>query len=283
MERKNYEDLTFTDSFMFNKVMLDKVICKEVLSLLLGHDVGPLEDIRQEEAIQATAGSKPIRLDIFTKDDDGYYDAEMQNKNNRSIEALALPLRSRYYQSMIDIEALDKNCNFRELKDSNIIFICTFDPFGLGLPVYTFKSLCEEDTSFCLGDGYTKYFFNVTANVKSIPDSLKAFFKYVTTKETTDKLTDMIEAAVESCRNDDKWRSEYMRINMIELDAREEGREEGRAEEYAKTAAAIAERDAALAERDIATAELDAATAELDAATAEIKRLQEELAKYKKN
>ncbi len=47
---------------------------------------------------------------------------------------------------------------------------------------------------FCLGDGYTKYFFNVTANVKSIPDSLKAFFKYVTTKETTDKLTDMIEA-----------------------------------------------------------------------------------------
>lgn len=48
---------------------------------------------------------------------------------------------------------------------------------------------------FCLGDCYTKYFFNVTANVKSIPDSLKAFFKYVTTKETTDKLTDMIEAA----------------------------------------------------------------------------------------
>ena len=44
-----------------------------------------------------------------------------------------------------------------------------------------------------------------------------------------------------------------MRINMIELDAREEGREEGRAEEYAKTAAAIAERDAALAERDIAS------------------------------
>ena len=67
---------------------------------------------------------------------------------------------------------------------------------------------------FCLGDGYTKYFFNVTANVKSIPDSLKAFFKYVTTKETTDKLTDMIEAAVESCRNDEYLCQFLKKIDM---------------------------------------------------------------------
>ena len=168
MERKSYEELTFSDNFMFNKVMLNKSVCRKVLSLLLNEDVGPLNEISYEKSIQTTAQSKPIRLDIFTKDDKALYDAEMQNKNSKSVESIALPRRSRYYQSMIDIEAIDSGKGYRELLDSNIIFICTFDPFDRGLPVYTFHSKCEETSSLNLPDGCAKYFFNVTADPKHI-------------------------------------------------------------------------------------------------------------------
>ena len=47
--------------------------------------------------------------------------------------------RTRYYQSMIDIDSLLKGAVYSELKESYVIFICTSDPFESGLPVYTFE------------------------------------------------------------------------------------------------------------------------------------------------
>ena len=254
MEHKTYESLTFTDSFMFNKVMLDKDICKRILSLLLRTDIGPIDDIKCEESIQVSAQNKPIRLDIFTKDDKACYDAEMQNKNNKSLESIALPRRSRYYQSMIDLDATDSGVGYRELMDSNIIFICTFDPFGQGLPIYTFRNICIEAPSLSLHDGCTKYFFNVTADSDKIPDDLKAFFRYTVKKEATDDLTRELDTRINTYRTNESWRAEYMYFNIIEQDAKAEGREEGlkegREEERSKTIQAITERDIALAENE---------------------------------
>lgn len=248
MEHKNYEDLTFTDSFMFTKVMLDKELCAKILSLLLRTDIGPIDEVKYEENLQISAQNKPIRLDIFTKDEHACYDAEMQNKNNQSLENIALPRRSRYYQSMIDLDAIDNGVGYRELLDSNVIFICTFDPFGLDLPIYTFRNSCEENPSLILHDGCIKYFFNVTANPEKIPNDLKAFFSYTVGNEATDDLTKEIDSKINTYKTNESWRAEYMYFNLWEQDAKEEGREEVRAEERAKTAQAIVERDEALAE-----------------------------------
>lgn len=43
-----------------------------------------------------------------------------------------LPKRMRYYQGMIDLNILEKGENYKNLKKSFVIFICTFDLFGLG-------------------------------------------------------------------------------------------------------------------------------------------------------
>ena len=40
---KRWEDLTFTDDFMFSQVMKNKEICKEVIETLLHIKVGKLE------------------------------------------------------------------------------------------------------------------------------------------------------------------------------------------------------------------------------------------------
>ncbi len=63
--------------------------------------------------------------------------------------------RTRYYQSMMDSDNLLKGQNYRELKESYVLFICLSDPFKQGLPVYTFKNTCEENPAAVLN---TKYF-----------------------------------------------------------------------------------------------------------------------------
>ena len=39
---KSYEELRFTDDFMFGKVMEDRELCRDVLECLLGEKVGEL-------------------------------------------------------------------------------------------------------------------------------------------------------------------------------------------------------------------------------------------------
>ena len=97
---------------------------------LLQHPVGDLKDVVREREIQCTSDGKPIRLDICTEDDTTVYDAEMQNLGHKKPEDLELPRRSRFYQSSIDTDHLEKTHSYKSLPDSNVLFICTFDPYG---------------------------------------------------------------------------------------------------------------------------------------------------------
>lgn len=70
--------------------------------------------------------------------------------------------RSRFYQSVMDTDHLKKNQSYRTLPETDILFICTFDPFGEGLPQYTFQNRCEEVPELTLQDHTVKYFINCT-------------------------------------------------------------------------------------------------------------------------
>ena len=80
------------------------------------------------------------------------YDIEMQCSNSPRND---LAKRSRFYQSLIDGELLDKGKPYEELNPSYVIFICTFDPFHRGLPIYTFTHCCKEDNRVQLKDEET--------------------------------------------------------------------------------------------------------------------------------
>ena len=62
------------------------------------------------------------------------------------------------------------------------IFICTFDPFGLGLSQYTFRERCDEKNSLLLGDGTAKYFFNCTYKGGEIPEAIRMLYDYILEK-----------------------------------------------------------------------------------------------------
>ena len=235
---KPFEELTFCDDFMFGKTMEDLKLCREVIQCLLQREIGELEEIQEQKEFKFTSDGKPIRLDVYSRDDTGtIYDAEMQNKNNKSIDGLQLPKRSRFYQSSIDMEVLNKNGRYKALPDSNVMFICTFDPFGYGLAQYTFNENCKELPELKLNDGTEKHFYNCMYEGDDIPEELASLYRYIRTGETEGTLTWKIEAAVEKGRKNEIWRSSYMKERTIIMDAIEE-EYEGRlkAEERAENA-----------------------------------------------
>ena len=136
----------------------------------------------------------------------------------------------RYYQSMVDMDSLLKGQDYSELKESFIIFICNFDPFHQDLPCYTFKNLCIQDKNTELCDETTKIIFNSTAYNKEKNLEISAFLKYIKTKVPTSNLTDKINNMVEEQKENDKFRTEYLSMNLHDRDITRKAFTEGRAE-----------------------------------------------------
>ena len=227
---KEFEELEYSDDFMFCRVMEDPNLCRDVIERLLQEKIGELRIVQAQKEYRFTSDGKPIRLDIYTEDISAVYDAEMQNKNHQSLETLALPRRSRFYQSSIDMDHIKKRGAYRSLPNSKVLFVCTFDPFKHGLGQYTFRERCDEMPEFVLGDGTEKYFFNCKYKGNALPESLLRFFEYVETGVPSDDLTRRIAGAVNMGRRNEEWKSEYIREWVLLNEAREDWRAEMRDE-----------------------------------------------------
>ena len=226
---KSYDELTFSDSFIFGKVTEDPEICRDIISTLMGFDVGELiQHPEREKFLKENVDGKYIKLDIMAEDElNRLYDVEMQNESKDKERKLELPKRSRYYQSLLDITYLKEGMHYRELKDVYIIFLCTFDPFGYGKYCYTFTTGCREVEDLDLYDGVEKLFFNTTADMKDAPEGLRKMLEYIRTGKATDEVTRKIERSVEKARLNPEWRAEYMKSFTYLMDAKYEGKLEG--------------------------------------------------------
>ena len=111
----------------------------------------------------------------------------------------------------MDVDSLLRGQNYAELKDSYVLFICTQDPFNKGLPVYTFD------------DRTTKVFYNASAYGKEKDDELHALLRYLCKKQATSHFTQTIDGLVESTKNNEKFRSVYMSLNIHRDDLLRQG------------------------------------------------------------
>ena len=205
---KRWEDLTITDDFMFCKVMSDPDICKELLEILLHIKIERLKFQEPQKSFKLTSESRGIRLDVYVKDSNRVFDIELQTTNERNLE-----LRTRYYQGVMDISELEKGEFFSNMKESYIIFICMFDPFGADMPIYTVKQTFAENEKLIFDDKTHKIFYNVKAFEKIANDvETKAFLEYLCKHQPTSKFTDTLERAVYRNRNNQNWRKDYMTL-----------------------------------------------------------------------
>ena len=138
-----------------------------------------------------------------------------------------IPKRSRYYQSVIDLNLLEKGEDYDTLKMSIVIFICTFDLFSSGEYIYTFTNRCHEVPELGLKDGTRKIFLNTKGTKGNISSTLKDLLSYMDGREPKEGLARKIEQKVSEARDNVRWRREYMSLYVELRDKYKEGYERG--------------------------------------------------------
>ena len=208
---KPVDELTFADNWMFQAVLRDKEICTEFVERLLHIKIKNVEYPELEKSIAPFYTSKGVRLDVYLKDEDKVIDVEIQTY---PLEALGK--RTRYYQSMIDMDCLMKGQDYTELKDSYIIFICQFDPFRngkIGLPCYTFRSRCDESDEINLNDKCLKVIYNASAYKQEKDPLVRSILHFINTNDPgQDTFANRLSSLVETLRERDIFRQEYSAV-----------------------------------------------------------------------
>lgn len=187
---KTINELNLEDDFLFAKVMGDAEICRKVLEMILNISIEKILFSSTQRTIDLLFEGKGIRLDCYVNDDkETIYNIEMQRGKRRE-----LPKRSRYYQSSIDMDLISAGEPYTLLKNTFIIFICTFDPFGEGRHTYTFQNTCQENPQLPLNDETTKIFLNTKGKLDDIDNAMRDFLTYI--ENTTDSFAEQTNSSL---------------------------------------------------------------------------------------
>ena len=234
----DWDSLTFVNNYVFQEVLKNKELCKYLIEKILHIQIKDIRYLIEERHINsARISSKSIRLDVYVENQEGtVLDIEMQVTGEKSTvnvgkdEAAVikgLPLRTRYYQSLISMDMLKRGMKYRELRKSYVIFICTFDPFGEGLPMYHFTYRCKEDMQLEMGDLTENIYLNAKAAEKTEDPALADFLSYVDSGKAGSKFTQAIDAETKRVRSDQDWRERFvtweMDLAIIQEDAEKKG------------------------------------------------------------
>ena len=224
-----------SSDFIFKLVFNHKQLAKKLIEKILGISITTLTVLQSEKfVLNGKKDGKAVRLDIFAKDDEGRgYDIEMQSSNDPNDP---LPLRARYYVSMLDQEAINKGEHYRELKQTFVIFICNFALFGGKRRMYTFNFRCNEDTSIKLNDNSTIVFLCSKGKSNSgVDKDIVSFLDYI--NDDSQIKSDFVKEIDERVSQLNQNPDEQGGINMYEWAfqersdrARAEGRAEGQVE-----------------------------------------------------
>lgn len=199
-----------------------------MVNLLIPAEISKVIEVDREKFLQHRNASKYVKLDMYLEDENGHVvDAEMQNRSQNKMVQEELPLRTRYYQEMIDQEILSSGMDYIYLKETYIVFICTYDPFGKGRYVYHFHMACDEDGEVQLQDKMNWIFYNTTADLTDAPEGIRAFLNYIETETVEDDFTYQLDMEIRQARLNEEWRAEYMKTYVNDMDMRREGYEEG--------------------------------------------------------
>ena len=150
-----------------------------------------------------------------------------QEKQMSAWQPLVFLLCALCYHSEMDGHQISSGCKYKDLKQSIVIFVCCFDLFDKDRSLYTFETICTEDTSIHLQDKRRTIFVNIGGKRDGYGEDLIHLLDYFETGKSTDNYTKKLSKRVRTLREDAEWRQVYMTWEM-ELDERyDAGREDG--------------------------------------------------------
>ena len=143
-EKRHQEDLDrlrgfrpMDDTFMRGLFKENLPLAELVLRIITGKPDLILTKCETQADMKRVTGARSICLDAYATDSAGKkYDIEVQRADNG-----ADPHRARYHSSVMDVENLDKDQDYRELPDTYVIFITENDYYKAGEPVYTIQNM----------------------------------------------------------------------------------------------------------------------------------------------
>ena len=152
---KAIDGLTLFDDDLMSKVFDKNIPATELLLhiILERDDIEVISVDGQEDLRNPYPDGRNIRLDIHAVDGNGNeFDVEVQRGTNGSHIR-----RARFHGGMMDSRMLESGQDFKELKDSYVIFICQHDKFHKKKPIYHIDKVVRE-TGKAYDDGsYTIY------------------------------------------------------------------------------------------------------------------------------
>lgn len=236
------KELNLSNRFLFDQVMEDPEIHREVLNIVLEKEIPPLRTNVTEKEVRKGSETRYIRVDIYAEDEeDTVYNTEMQKQKKNDLRK-----RSRFYQGLLDSRLLESGVpNYNLLKDTYLIMIACFDPFGYGRYRYTFEAQCQEEPKCKMEDGAVRIFLNVKGkNDDEVSEELREFLYYVehTTDEAAERSKSVrikkIHERVKKVKEDDEvgvkymqaWEERYYEMQEARKEGLSEGLETGRRE-----------------------------------------------------
>lgn len=223
-------EIRISNQYAFAKVMKDNPeLFRQTAERLLGIEIDSVQSIETEDS-EVLILNKSVCFDAVLKGSNAVVEIEMQTSEEKD-----LPKRLRYYHSMIDRRILPKGSDYCELKSVYVVFLCTYDEFGLGLPVYVFRRRCEQDGSLVLDDGMTSVILNARGDMSLADEKVAPVLEYVMTNAPRDELTHLLSKALDEAKRDEVWMANMdifeMDRRMDERRAEQRGREQGAADE----------------------------------------------------
>ena len=163
-------------------------------------------------------------MDVYLKDENKVINVEMQTSNHGD-----LPRRARYYQAAADIDTTPKGSEYSDLKQNYVVFICTFDPFLQGKPIYNFQNYCiTYGIPIPLEDGTEKIFLNTAAkDTTSLDRELRLFYDYIKGKVAQTAFTKELDATISQMKQEKEERNMYLTYSSRMMECRRDGYEEG--------------------------------------------------------
>ena len=206
--------------------MSNTKLCAEMLRRIFPElDFKDIKAIETQKSEKLALHIRGVRFDVFTKTAREFFDIEAQKRKLRD-----LTKRPRAYHTVMTYDGLNVNTlkesgSYKDLPDSYVIFICTFDPFGSGRHVYSFQNYCTEDKNLALGDGAYTIFLNTKGKIDDVSPELKRFLDFVENNQVSDdSFIKELDQKIKEIKTNTKWRSEYMVLLTLEDEKFAEGR-----------------------------------------------------------
>ena len=216
------EHVKFTDDFFFSRLMRDEELCKELIEILLNEKIDRVVFCTTQHSLRREKFTHGIIVDVFLESTGKKIVVELQ-----TAKTPGLPQRTRLYQGMTDTATLPRGKSYKSLKDSYILFLCTFDPFGLGLPVYTVRQCYEEAKDTKYDDGTHKVYYNSTAFERCPNENIKAVLRFMQTNDATSSFTQKAADWLSAEQRTQHLWSDFMTAKMRLIEIREEEYERG--------------------------------------------------------